>query len=363
MPWLRAVSAFLFVLVAGAGAQARPRSFALNWVRDAGAESCITSRELARVIERAVGPVFALPADAQLSIEGHVQRDQPLGWRARISVSDARGELLGTRALATAKADCRALNVQIGLVVAMIIDPEIALGDLPEELLANFGTEGGDPAAELLAELRAEQPVTPKSDAPAAPPQVDTQPPTDSRPTPDIPIPVDEWSVQGGLAIGSDFLANVSMGPWVGVAYRFSRAWSLVLRNVLWLPNDTVLSEDSGSISFSMWLSTFAACVTPLHTAAFGWDACAGMSLGVRWSDTSALARVFDPVDWALGPSLSTQLSYQPMDSLTLLATLAVDIAVRRPQFVYTNTVGQERSLFTVGRFAPWACLGAAWKF
>jgi hypothetical protein len=348
------------------GTYARPRSFALNWVRDAGAESCLTSRELARLIERAVGPVFALPADAELSIEGHVQRREPAGWSARISVSDAQGKLLGTRTLASAEPQCSALNLQIGLVVAMIIDPEIALEDLPEELLSGFAGEGVDPAADLLAELQTDKPAV-RAAAPAVvakvEPPVPAPVPAPSPRRQKPPVLESEWSVQAGLAIGSEFLAYASAGPWVGLGLRFSELWSLALRSVLWLPNDVTLNDSSRTVSFTMSLSSLSGCVTPLRTSGFGWDACVGLSMGVRWSDASALQRVGDEVDWAWGPNLSTQLRFEPMARLALIATLVVDVALRQPRFVYSDPSNVEHTLFTAGRFAPWACLGAAFSF
>ena len=360
MSSLRGVCAFVIALVVSSGAAARPRSFALNWVRDAGAESCLTSRELARLVERAVGPVFALPADAELSIEGHVQRDQPAGWSARISVSDAQGKLLGTRTLASSAAQCSALNVQIGLVVAMIIDPEVALEDLPEELLASFAGDGVDPAADLLADL---QTVQPAARTPAPTPRDEPPVPAPNPRPQKVPVQANEWSVQGGLAIGSEFLAYATTGPWLGLGLRFSELWSLALRSVLWLPSDVALNDSARTISFSMSLSSLSGCVTPLRTAQLGWDACVGLSMGVRWSDASALQRVNDQVDWVWGPNLSTQLSFRPTARLALLATLVVDLALRRPRFVYTDPSGEDHTLFTAGRFAPWACLGAALSF
>ncbi|HKU40943.1 MAG TPA: hypothetical protein VJR89_22430, partial [Polyangiales bacterium] len=62
MSWTRALRAAAIGLIAAlafhSSARARPRSFSLNWVRDANATSCIASAELAKIVERALGPVF-----------------------------------------------------------------------------------------------------------------------------------------------------------------------------------------------------------------------------------------------------------------------------------------------------------------
>jgi hypothetical protein len=133
MPHLRllagALAASLLASPAPAGAAEPPRTSALGWVRLPGAETCADARELARAVERRLGrAVFASPAQADVLIEGRIEPAPPgPGFRAHLALADARGAPLGLRDLEGAGADCRALDEQLALVVALLIDPEAAL--------------------------------------------------------------------------------------------------------------------------------------------------------------------------------------------------------------------------------------------
>src|SRR3954451_7860055 len=162
-----ALMLFVSALVPAKQVRARPKSFSLNWVRDPGAESCIPSGELARVIESMFGPVFVAPSDAELAIEGLIW---PLptegGFRARISVTDRRGVRMGMRELSSAAPSCRSFDAAIALVIGMSIDPELGVAQLPPELLDSLTGEA-DPGAALLAELHAAEPKPQAESRPA----------------------------------------------------------------------------------------------------------------------------------------------------------------------------------------------------
>jgi hypothetical protein len=117
-------------------AAAEPRrTSSLGWARLPGAETCIGPRDLALAVEQRLGrAVFVSPAQADVLIEGRIEPSpagQPPGFRAHITLSSAEGTLLGTRDLDGSGEACRALDEQIALVVALLIDPEAALGPRP----------------------------------------------------------------------------------------------------------------------------------------------------------------------------------------------------------------------------------------
>lgn len=347
-----------------ARAHARPRSFSLNWVRGEGAESCITSRHLARWIEHAVGPVFVLPGEAELSVEGRVERTtEPLGWRARIAVTDAQGVMLGARTISSSQAECRSLNVQIGLVVLLIVDPEISVEHLPLELLESFRAEG-DPAGQLLAELELTPPPAAATGEPREEPRPTPTPPS----SPPERAPAESSAltvgVSGGVGIGAELLASASAGPWLGLELRASRRWALALRSVLWLPNSAAFERNGRpfAVHFTMSLSTLLGCGALFADRTWTWDVCGGGSVGARWSDASELDRADDTVRWSVGVAASTQLRLELGPSAAVLAAVSVDVPLPRPRFVYRDS-GQDHELFTAGRVAPWVSLGAAWSF
>src|SRR5688500_15699138 len=105
-----------------ASAQSTPRKGArLTWVGGIGAERCVGARGLEEDVKARLGyDPFALPSD--LAIEGTAVRASA-GFRAELVVRDARGNLLGTRQLASKEADCRSLGEAVAVAITVAIDP------------------------------------------------------------------------------------------------------------------------------------------------------------------------------------------------------------------------------------------------
>ena len=81
-----------------------PRTSSLSWLRMPGAEGCVTTQALARAVEERLGrSAFVSAAQADLSVEGSVA-PRPRGYRAQITVRDAKGESLINRALQAGEA-------------------------------------------------------------------------------------------------------------------------------------------------------------------------------------------------------------------------------------------------------------------
>jgi hypothetical protein len=99
---------------------------ALHWVRLEGAEACITGDALARVVEAKLRrSVFPAARDASTLIEGHVAKTDA-GFVASLHMRDARGAELGTRQLSSSDTSCRELSETLGVVLAVMIDPDAA---------------------------------------------------------------------------------------------------------------------------------------------------------------------------------------------------------------------------------------------
>jgi hypothetical protein len=95
----------------------------LGVTRGAGAEACITARELAQRVEARLGhATFVSAAQADLFVDAQVGRTGR-GWRATVAASRADGVHVGVRTLESASRDCHSLDEDLVLVVALVIDP------------------------------------------------------------------------------------------------------------------------------------------------------------------------------------------------------------------------------------------------
>jgi hypothetical protein len=133
VPRLVATLGTLAGLSAAHPGHAAPRTSSLSWVRLAGADTCVSTQDLARDVETRLGrSVFVSPAQADLSVEGRIEpaRGKP-GWRAVVVLRDAKGVTLGTRELARDAASCDAMREPLVLVVALMIDPDASTAPPP----------------------------------------------------------------------------------------------------------------------------------------------------------------------------------------------------------------------------------------
>lgn len=113
-------------------AVAEERTSSLSWVKLDGAESCITTQDLAQAVEKRLDrKVFVSASEADVSVEGHVEKSGGK-WRAVITIREADGTLLGTRELDSAEKECSALDEPLALVVSILIDPDAELGAPPK---------------------------------------------------------------------------------------------------------------------------------------------------------------------------------------------------------------------------------------
>lgn len=95
----------------------------LAWVRLDGAESCVAATELAVAIEQRLGrAVFVAPADAEIAVEGRVERAEG-AWRAVVRLTDATGAILGDRTVESRAESCDELGRVAATVIALMVDP------------------------------------------------------------------------------------------------------------------------------------------------------------------------------------------------------------------------------------------------
>jgi hypothetical protein len=202
---------------------ARRKGARIVWVRGALADRCVGQIGLEEDLKRRLGyDPLALPSE--LTIEGAVVR-AAAGFRAELVVRDAEGKVLGTRQLASADADCRALGEAVAVAMTVAIDPEI----------------GGPPPPIVEEE--------PLAIAPAAPLPCPPPPPSAREP-------------RGRAAVTAG--ASAGIVPEVGLvtslrAHRaFGELWELGVGAHFWPESRT------GGVGFAVASAALESCIAPI---------------------------------------------------------------------------------------------------
>ena len=153
-------------------------TFALSFVRGAGAEGCPSRQELEREVSTRLGH-SPFDASAEKSIEILTERT-PDGYRSIVSAIDRDGKILGRRVLLGEEPSCAPIFSATALAVALFIDPEAALSrdSRANEAVGRF--EVDEPATPppvpvpTPAAAPPPAPVSPTPPPPPAPPARDT---------------------------------------------------------------------------------------------------------------------------------------------------------------------------------------------
>ena len=257
-PALLVVAALLGV-VGRADADTPPeRTSSLAWVRMPGAEACIDARALMQAVELRLGrAAFVAPTRGEAAIEARIERLQsPDAWHATITVFDATGARTGLRELQTERADCRAIDDELELVIALLIDPS-ALQAAPMP-----------PTPPVVS------PVTPPAARPAAPPAPLVRPPPS-------PAPGRPWRV--GVEAGP--IVGVGLQPGdvgAGIAFRAHvappRGPSFDLGGSFWA--DNLVETAAGDRTFSLAYGSLSVCPIDLTPSDIELTTCLGAQLG-----------------------------------------------------------------------------------
>jgi hypothetical protein len=206
--------------------------------------------------------------------------------------------LLGRRTVRSGNPNCRSLDDQIAFVIAVAIDPNAALAELPGEL-----ADDTHPEAELLQDLQAHPPhpaPLPASEHAAKP---GARAAETTEPHNDI-----EWRFGGslGAAAGLGMMPRASAGATAALSV-WTDAWSHHLRGTYWWPQRTVISAGN-EVEFGLPELALVTCPQVWAGADFHLAGCAGlavarMTVDPRGFDGTAHAR------WVLGPQLSVRLA------------------------------------------------------
>ena len=295
-----------------------PRPASLGWTRLEGAEGCIGAGELARAVEALLGKkAFVSAAEAELSIEGRVAPRSEGGFRASLEVADAGGRSLGRRDLDTLADDCRALDEPLRLAIALMVDPEGALG----------------------------APPPPPVDPPPASPILDSAPePAPISAPPPAPTP---W--RGDLALGATFGFGLlpSVAPGLVLSASLEPPWFVPMESVLsvYLPQST---ESPAGLEASLFTMRGEGYVCPLSHVGetLGARACLGGELGLLSAEGAAVDDAEEGLRVQFGVGLRGRLGLRVAAPLGLYAAGSVAVRPLREGFATVDEAGARAELF-----------------
>ncbi len=337
--------------LAHAQALVRP---ALHWTRAADAGSCIDPQQLALRVTALTGPVLVAASAADLSIEGHVARLANGSFRARVTASTSYGAQRGERTLEQ-DGDCRKLDQALAFVIALLIDPDLVLQELPVGLVG-LGAERGKPEAALLSELEATPPV-PSRLLPAG--RADPQAVRVAAPK-QKPPPERRFSIAAGPSLGFKELQRATLGAVVSGALRV-RSWlalELSLRAGVQVGSPDV---DGHGVRAQLFATSVLACPRLAGARVFA-DLCLGPELAL----VRAQGGGFSTDRVATAPIAAARLGGGVALHLTETWFLRLRaygrVALNRPAFTY-STLNETRHAFSLPRLGANMELTAGYAF
>lgn len=316
---------------AAADDAAPKKTSALSWARLDGAESCSGAPEIAKRVEAILRrAAIVSPAQADLSIEGRVEKKKTTGFRATIVMAKSSGEILGHRELETDDARCTSLDDSTSLAVALMIDPDAALGppsppvDKPKEVPP-------DPKVVVKETVK----TVYVHDTPRNPPA--------KRPV------RFEGYVGGALGLGltplsGGFIAGLVIDPpWFG-AFELDGSFLIAEKSV---PGS---ATDAGT---RFYHATGAAFFCPLagNVGIVLGSLCAGGEAGFVATSTSGITTTDSAVRPLVNGAARGRIGLWPSPvSVSLGGTLSVPIF--RATYTYQNAAGAKTTLFDAAPLA-----------
>jgi hypothetical protein len=339
--WPRSIASALLAVGALVGAAPRAsaddspgRTSSLAWVRMPGAESCIDGRALSQAVERRLGRVaFVAPSRGEVAIEARIERlHDPDGWHATITVFDDTGARTGFRELQTDRAECRAIDDELELVIALLIDPSAALAP---------PISPGTPAPPSIS------PVTPAplafspiaSPSAAAPQSLQCPPPP--------PAPREPWRVgiAAGPIVGFGLLPS-AVG--VGLAMRAHlvppRGPSFELGGSVWADNTVPIG--TGDRTFSLAYGWLSVCPVDLALGATTLVACLGAHVGSLRVGGIGVPGKYYQEQLLLDVAVDAGVRRRFVGPLFGRLGLGIAVPTRRDRFYFTDAAAARHEVF-----------------
>ena len=269
-----------------------PRPAALAWTRAPGAEQCPTGQAIAAEVERVLaGRPLVSTAQADIVVEGRITRAGD-DFESTLTLVSREGAVLGTRRLTTSGPECAAVRAEVGLVIALMIDPDAVLR--PGSSTAPSSPTSGpaavnpaDPTARILSPgttpLDPGAPPGPLSPgsflgAPPAPSAPLAAPPCPPAPPPPAPPPPWRTHLSTGPLIGLGLLPGPAVGARLRAAITPPGLFPFELSGDLFAPS----RAEAEGVGLEMFLAQGRVRACPLTGTFTRWGlvACGGFDFG-----------------------------------------------------------------------------------
>lgn len=323
-------TAIALALAAGTASADGARPASLGWVRAPGAEGCIGTAALARAVEARLGKSgLASASRAEVSIEGRIApTEDAAGWQVALTVADDTGKVLGTRALVRQTTDCRSMDEDVILTVALLIDPDAALAPPPD---------------------KAPPPAT------TAPPPLNTPVPVASSPVPPLPVspspsvadrPRKPWNAAflGGPILSFGALPNVGVGLQIRALVTPVPVFAFQVGGSVWAPQTASFGATGGQF----FLATGALSACPLTGVArgFRYAACAGAEAGLLHAGGVGFPVQLQRDNPVVNGVLEARVVRAFAGPLAGSLGLGLSVPFLQRQYYYLDSAGAEREVF-----------------
>jgi hypothetical protein len=332
-----------FTVASSASADPAGRTSSFSWVRLEGAESCIGTQELARAVEaRLARKVFVSAAEADVSVEGHVSPSAaPARWRAVITIRDARGELLGTREIDSAEAECSALDEPLAFVVSVLIDPDAESRETP----------------------RSPEPETAPEPKPAPPPRVVLQKQRVLVPVPAAAPPA-PWRVEAGAGVvaGVGLLPEAAAGLGAAVVIEPPIPVGFLLTGTYFF-EQTVSAERTAESEVGLAHAGLALCPLGWRSGDLVYRLCAGALFGALSSRGVGFDTERSHQKLVVHAMLPNRVSVRIAGPVLVTGGITPLVSLAKSELTYRAADGSSRPIYEQSPVAATADLGIALGF
>jgi hypothetical protein len=346
-----------------------------------GAESCLTSVELAKKVEAVLrGPVFVSASEAELVIEGYVNPKKGGGFEARLMVIDGSGRWLGSRDISVDQLDCSALDEALTLVIAVTINPQSGLAGgsiLSPEMAATLDDLFSRDAAEVAASEQAATAREETNNPDAAQSRLKRErlalePAADrsniaSHPYRGLRAVETHSHVYFGAAatVGIGLQPPIAPGFSAEVAYESNKLLRLGLRGALSVSTRERSGTDASQYaSFNVLSLTPLICPFSMSREPHIISGCAGVMVGaIQAKPHGFTVKNQKTSQFLLNPIFEFRIKWKVHEYISPRLGVAAILPLIQHSFSYRSNAGERSELFRMGQIALGADLGFEVKY